>query len=147
VRKRLISALLIVVALVTELSVAANATTRKTDTTDYFPYSAPMDYTATYYVETGNPTASGVMPRGNNTIAVDRELLQSLGYDFGATAIIYYDNEFVGYFVAEDTGGLIKGYKIDIYIDDTTDLTTDFYKDLMWYGRVNIVIQWVDAKG
>lgn len=54
----------------------------------------------------GSPTASGVMPTINHTIAVDTRIIP-----FGTKVII---NGIV--YVAEDTGSAINGNKIDIYM-------------------------------
>lgn len=56
---------------------------------------------------TGMPTASGVMPKSNHTIAVDTSVIP-----FGTTVVINGNT-----YVAEDTGSAIKGNKIDIYHD------------------------------
>ncbi|MCD8020066.1 MAG: 3D domain-containing protein [Clostridiales bacterium] len=53
----------------------------------------------------GSATASGKMPRANHTIAVDKNLIK-LGTKVQIGNIMY---------VAEDTGGAIKGKRIDIY--------------------------------
>ena len=53
----------------------------------------------------GSPTASGTRPKQNRTIAVDKNLIK-LG-----TKVKIGDEMYV----AEDTGGAIKGKKIDIY--------------------------------
>ena len=53
----------------------------------------------------GAPTASGTRPREKRTIAVDKNLIK-LG-----TRVKIGDEMYV----AEDTGGAIKGRKIDIY--------------------------------
>lgn len=55
----------------------------------------------------GSPTASGVMPRANHTIAVDTGVIP-----FGTKVIINGKS-----YVAEDTGSAIKGNKIDVYFD------------------------------
>lgn len=54
------------------------------------------------------PTASGVMPTENHTIAVDTNIIP-----FG-TEILIDGNVYV----AEDTGSAIKGNRIDIYMPD-----------------------------
>ena len=54
----------------------------------------------------GSPTASGVMPRANHTIAVDTSVIP-----FGTEVIINGNT-----YVAEDTGSAIRGNKIDIYM-------------------------------
>lgn len=54
----------------------------------------------------GSPTASGVMPKANRTIAVDTSIIP-----FGTEVIINGNT-----YIAEDTGSAIKGNKIDIYM-------------------------------
>lgn len=62
---------------------------------------------ATAYTHTGNPTASGVMPyRGG--VAVDPEVIP-----LGSRLYI----EGYGYARAVDTGGLIKGNRIDLFFE------------------------------
>lgn len=56
----------------------------------------------------GGPTASGVMPRANHTIAVDTSVIP-----FGTRVIINGRT-----YVAEDTGSGIDGKCIDIYFED-----------------------------
>lgn len=55
----------------------------------------------------GSPTASGVMPRANHTIAVDTSVIP-----FGTKVVINGNT-----YVAEDTGSAIKGNRIDIFFD------------------------------
>lgn len=55
----------------------------------------------------GGATASGVMPTANHTIAVDTNVIP-----FGTKVVINGTT-----YVAEDTGGAIKGNRIDIYFD------------------------------
>jgi len=62
---------------------------------------------ATAYTHTGNATASGVMPKVG-MIAVDPRVIP-----MGSMVRI----EGMGTFKATDTGGLIKGNKIDIFMD------------------------------
>lgn len=68
-------------------------------------------------------TASGAIAKANHTIAVDTSVIP-----FG-TRILYNGTEYV----AEDTGGAIKGNRIDIYFDNHSDA-------LMW-GRRTIEIE------
>ena len=68
-------------------------------------------------------TASGVKAKANHTIAVDRKVIP-LG-----THIIYNDIEYV----AEDTGGAIKGNRIDIYFDS--------HSDALEFGRQKVEIE------
>lgn len=53
-------------------------------------------------------TASGTKPKANYTIAVDTRIIP-LG------SILYIEG--FGYFVAQDTGGAIKGNRIDIFVN------------------------------
>ena len=57
-------------------------------------------------------TATGTTPGANRTIAVDPKQIP-LG------SIVYIVNH--GYFIAEDTGGAIKGNRIDIFVDSHTE--------------------------
>lgn len=59
----------------------------------------------------GSPTASGVMPKANHTIAVDTSVIQ-----FGTKVVINGTT-----YTAEDTGSAIKGNKIDIYFNSHQD--------------------------
>lgn len=54
-------------------------------------------------------TATGTTPKENRTIAVDRNIIP-----LGSTVYI----EGYGYYIAEDTGGAIKGNRIDIFMLD-----------------------------
>lgn len=54
-------------------------------------------------------TCSGVQAKSNRTIAVDPDVIP-LGTE------VYLEG--LGRFVAEDTGGVIKGNRIDIFMDD-----------------------------
>ena len=55
----------------------------------------------------GQRTASGVYPKSNHTIATDPKVIP-LGTEVVIDGVVYK---------AEDTGGAIKGNKIDIYFD------------------------------
>jgi 3D (Asp-Asp-Asp) domain-containing protein len=68
-------------------------------------------------------TASGSVAQANHTIAVDTSVIP-----FG-THIIYNGTEYV----AEDTGGAIKGNRIDIYFDS--------HEDALKFGRRTIEIE------
>lgn len=68
-------------------------------------------------------TASGVKARANHTIAVDKKVIP-----FGTTVIINGRE-----YVAEDTGGAIKGNKIDIYFDS--------HEEALKWGRRTIEIE------
>lgn len=66
---------------------------------------------ATAYTHTGNPTATGVMPTAGHTIAVDPRVIP-LGTHVLINGVEY---------IAQDTGGLIKGNRIDIFMDSETE--------------------------
>ena len=59
----------------------------------------------------GGPTASGVMPTAGRTIAVDPKIIP-----LGSTVTIDGHT-----YVAEDTGGAIKGQRIDIYFNSHSE--------------------------
>lgn len=66
-----------------------------------------LEMEATAYTHTGNPTATGIYPyRG--IVAVDPRVIP-----LGTRLYI----EGYGYAWAQDTGGLIKGYRIDLFMD------------------------------
>lgn len=66
-----------------------------------------MTVLATAYAPTGNPTATGVYPVAGQTIAVDPRVIP-LG-----THVLINGHEYI----AQDTGGLIKGNRIDVFMD------------------------------
>ncbi len=69
----------------------------------------PMnDFDLTFYTHTGNRTASGVYPKVGRTVAVDKKIIP-LG------SILYIEG--YGILIAEDTGGDIKGNRLDIFVD------------------------------
>lgn len=68
-------------------------------------------------------TASGAIARANHTIAVDRNVIP-LG-----TKVLYNGN----IYVAEDTGGAVKGNRIDIYFDS--------HNEALRFGRKTIEIE------
>lgn len=68
-------------------------------------------------------TASGAKAKSKHTIAVDKNIIP-----FGTTVIIN-GNEYV----AEDTGGAIKGNRIDIYFDS--------HEEALEFGRQTIEIE------
>lgn len=87
-----------------------------------FVYKKAFDVSATAYIATGNRTASGTWPK-RGTISVDRRvipmgtLMYVEGYGFGR---------------AEDTGGAIKGNKIDVFVDS--------YKEARNWGRRTVKV-------
>lgn len=82
----------------------------------------------------GTMTATGVTAKEGRTIAVDPKVIP-----LGSTVMIWCDDEPLGIFQAEDTGGAIKGNIIDIYFDNHSSCTN--------FGRRKIVIKVVDAVG
>lgn len=78
-------------------------------------YLGTFELTAYCY---GNITATGTTPKVNHTIAVDPRVIP-----YGSKVHI----EGYGDFVAEDTGGVIKGNIIDIYMGS--------YEECMQFGR------------
>lgn len=71
-------------------------------------------------------TASGVKAKAKHTIAVDRSVIP-LG-----THVLYNGTEYV----AEDTGGAIKGNRIDIFFDN--------HSDALNWGRRTIEIEVIE---
>ena len=65
----------------------------------------------------GGPTASGVMPQSDWTIAVDPSVIP-----LGSKVMINGHT-----YCAEDTGFAIKGNKIDIYVDNHEDCYNENY--------------------
>lgn len=69
----------------------------------------PVDeFELTFYMHTGNRTASGIYPKAGRTVAVDKNIIP-LG------TMIYVEG--YGIMVAEDTGGDIKGKRLDVFVD------------------------------
>jgi 3D (Asp-Asp-Asp) domain-containing protein len=68
-------------------------------------------------------TASGVKARANHTIAVDRNIIP-----LGTKVIINGKT-----YIAEDTGGAIKGNRIDVYFEN--------HEDALKFGRQTIEIE------
>lgn len=73
------------------------------------PAQAWQEFEATAYTHTGNPCFTGVMPQPKHTIAVDPDVIP-----LGSWVFIKEKGRF---YKAEDTGGLIKGRIIDIFMD------------------------------
>ena len=70
------------------------------------------EFRFTHYAPTGNRTYTGSIPQAGKTIAVDPNVIP-------LHSIVYIES--LGYFVAEDTGGAIKGNKIDIFVNSTVE--------------------------
>lgn len=93
---------------------------------------------ATCYCDTGNPTASGVMPYYG--------VLSGRREDLGKTAILYSaDMEYIGIFEFRDTGGdprLKDGTAIDVYMGELHRCNEWIEK----YGDY-VYIQIIEAEG
>jgi 3D (Asp-Asp-Asp) domain-containing protein len=73
----------------------------------------PRSFVATAYSHTGNPTYSGRWPQLRRTIAADPHFLP-----IGTLVEIETDYPNVsGIYIVEDTGGNIKGHRIDIFMN------------------------------
>lgn len=68
------------------------------------------NFEITYYIATGNKTATGIYPRSDITIAVDPKIIP-----YGTVVYI----EGIGARVAEDCGGAVKNNVIDVFVDTT----------------------------
>lgn len=81
---------------------------------------------ATAYTWTGNTTSTGTWPVEGRTVGVD-------------PTVIPYNSKLIingrGGYIAEDSGDLVKGHKIDIYLSD--------YNECLSFGRrnVNVIIE------
>ena len=76
--------------------------------------SGTYTFQATAYIRTGNRTNSGKWPK-EGMIAVDKRLIP-----LGTKVYVEFPGKWArlnGYYVAEDTGGAIKGQIIDVFMD------------------------------
>lgn len=73
----------------------------------HVPYTALGEFTITHYTHTGFRTASGHYPT-LKTVAVDTNIIP-MG------SLLYIEG--YGVYVALDTGGAIKGKKLDVFVD------------------------------
>lgn len=85
---------------------------------------------AVAYCYTGNRTYTGTWPQEGRTIAVDPEVIP-----LGSKVYVSCESwpEINGEYVAEDTGGKIKGNIIDIYMDN--------YSDCIKFGKRTVIIK------
>lgn len=99
-----------------------------------YPDAIKLEIEATAYCH-GEITASGKKVR-KGIAAMAKEYM-------GKTAIVYTpDYELIGFYEVEDTGGdyrIKNGKCIDIYIPD--------YDSAMEFGRQDVIVYLVDAKG
>ena len=115
---------------VAELTVAGdNSATVETEVTEVTKPKKTMTVVATAYCscvsccgKSDGITASGVKAKANHTIAVDRSVIP-LG-----THVLYNGTEYV----AEDTGGAIKGNRIDLFYNTRGEA--------LQFGRRNVVV-------
>ena len=77
------------------------------------PAIGGMSGQATAYIATGNKTATGTVPQVGRTIAVDPSLIP-----LGSAVQITVPGapSYSGVYIAEDTGGVVKGAIIDIFV-------------------------------
>ena len=77
------------------------------------PSTGGMSGQATAYIATGNKTATGTVPQVGRTIAVDPGLIP-----LGSAVQITVPGapSYSGVYIAEDTGGVVKGAIIDIFV-------------------------------
>lgn len=73
---------------------------------------------ATAYIATGNNTATGTVPATGRTIAVDPSKIP-----LGSRVQIEVPSmpQYSGVYIAEDTGGAVNGYIIDIFVGSETE--------------------------
>ena len=85
---------------------------------------------ATAYCYTGNRTYTGTWPVEGRTIAVDPEVMP-----LGSRVYVSCESwpEIDGTYVAEDTGGAIKGNIIDVYMQD--------YDTCIQFGRRQVEVR------
>ncbi len=90
---------------------------------------------ATAYCYTGNRTYTGTWPVEGRTIAVDPEVIP-----LGAEVQISCDTwpKVNGWYIAEDTGGVIKGNIIDVYMQD--------YDTCIRFGRRQVEVRVLGAR-
>ena len=85
---------------------------------------------ATAYCYTGNRTYTGTWPQEGRTIAVDPEVIP-----LNSEVYVSCESwpEIDGTYVAEDTGGAIKGNIIDVYMQD--------YDTCLQFGRRQVEVR------
>jgi len=104
-----------------------------TDILEYRQIEAPepevMIFEATAYCY-GNITKTGTSPVEGRTIAVDPEVIP-----LGSRVYVSCESwpEVNGWYIAEDTGGVIKGNIIDVYMQD--------YDTCLQFGRRQVEVR------
>jgi 3D (Asp-Asp-Asp) domain-containing protein len=100
------------------------------------PNHKPMTFSATFYNVQGGTgtgiTASGLKVQDGVTVAVDESIIPRFTW-----LKITYPNGKYEIRQAQDTGGAIKGYEIDIYYDKTT-------RELLQLGRQTVKVEIID---
>ena len=93
------------------------------------PVAGGIQGQATAYVATGNNTATGTVPTVGRTIAVDRNLIP-----LGSAVRIEVPSapQYSGVYYAEDTGGAVNGYIVDIFVGSQSEALN--------FGRRGIII-------
>jgi len=90
---------------------------------------------ATAYCWTGRQTRTGTWPSAGRTIAVDPRIIP-----LGTRVRLICDAwpHINGEYIAEDTGGLIRGYRIDVFLGSR--------EECLQFGRRNVELYVVDVK-
>ncbi len=84
------------------------------------PSRGNSSFIATAYTWTGQKTKTGTWPKVNRTVAVDPKVIP-----LGSKLKIVSDYPGIsGTYIAEDTGGLIRGSRIDIFVEES--IANDF---------------------
>ena len=81
---------------------------QKIDLIDNLTAEPIGDHVVTFYTHTGNRTATGVYPKAGRTVAVDTKYIPH-------GSVLYIEG--IGLRIAEDTGGDIKGNRLDVFVD------------------------------